>query len=132
MRHKAHRSSDQPGADIDEVYWRKVILHKSHYDPEIGFDRYRWALRYGQMERRRRGENVKLDQVLSDLAEGWKDFGGPSRLTWEQARAAVADSWNNTETLVAESIANQGGFKSSPTFTEHGSRVPRNIDEPNA
>jgi hypothetical protein len=128
---QATQSNLAEHADIDEKYWRAAILQKPYYRGEIGFDRYRWALNYGQMARKRHGHDVKIDQVLQELADGWSKFGGPSGLTWEEAHEAVKDSWNYTDTLVAESIAKQAGFKSPPTFTEHGARVPRNLDEPN-
>jgi hypothetical protein len=137
MNRSAPKSIDphqaDPGhADLDEAYWRQSILAKGYYRPEVSFDRYRWALRYGQLARKKFGAGVKLKDVLDELAEGWKQFGGCSQLSWKEACDAVTDSWNHTETLMAESIASQGGYKSPPTFTEQGSRVPRNIDEPNA
>ena len=130
FRRSAH-SLEQGHLDVDERYWRDAILQKSYYRPEIGYDRYRWALRYGQMARRHHKDGVGINDVLAELADGWSKFGGPSGLTWEQARDAVIDSWNRAETLEADAIANQAGFESPPTFTEHGTHVPRNVDEPN-
>jgi hypothetical protein len=128
---KASNSIDAASADIDEKYWREAILQKSYYRGDIGFDRYRWALRYGQMARKQHGNKTVLKDVLTDLADGWSKFGGPSGLTWEEACDAVRDAWDHTDVLVADAIANQAGFKSPPTFAEHGSLVPRNVDEPN-
>jgi hypothetical protein len=131
MRH-AFLSVDPDHIAIDEQYWREAILQKQYYRSEIGFDRYRWALRYGQTARNHHGGKAALNDVLTELAEGWGKFGGPSGMTWEEARDAVVDSWHHTDMLIAEAIASQAGFESPPTFAEHGSRVPRNLDEPNS
>jgi hypothetical protein len=124
-------SLDADPNDIDEEYWREAILQKSYYRSDIGFDRYRWALRCGLLARRYCGKKTGLKDVLAGLAKGWSKFGGPTGLTWEQARDAVTDAWEHADMLLADSIANRGGFKSPPTFSEHGSLVPRNFDEPN-
>jgi len=117
--------------DIDEKFWRKAILQRNFYRPEVGFDRYRWALRFGQMERRRHKREVEFASVVAELEAAWSQFGGPAGLSWEQARDAVRDSWEHGDTLQAEAIASHGGFNTPPTFCDHGKRVPRNIDEPN-
>jgi len=117
--------------DIDDKYWRETILQRSYYRSDIGFDRYRWALHFGQMARKLHGNATVLKDVLTDLERDWMKFGGPSGLSWDEAREAVKDAWEQADTLVADAIANQGGFKSPPTFIEHGSRVPRNVDESN-
>ena len=123
---------DSPHLDVDETYWRDAILQKKYYRQDIDFDRYLWALRYGQQARGRHGHQVEIAEVLQDLSEGWAKFGGPSGLTWEEARDAVIDSWHRTDMLMAEAIANQAGFKTPPTFMERGTKVPRNLDEANS
>ena len=75
---------------------------------------------------------MEMKELLAELAAGWNKFGGPRGLTWESAQEAVVDTWNYADLLIADAIANQAAFKSPPTFAEHGSRVPRNLDEPNA
>ncbi len=122
---------DSPHAQIDETYWRDAILQRQYYGEKIGFDRYRWALGYEQSVCLRNGRQMEINEVLADLADGWTKFGGPTGLTWEEARDAVIDSWYRTDTLMAEAIANQAGFKTPPTFSERGSKVPRNVDEAN-
>jgi len=117
--------------EIDDKFWRHAILQRDYYRPEVGFDRYRWALRFGQMARKRHHGSVTFTEVMDELAAAWKDHGGPSGLSWEEACAAVQDSWEHSHTKLAETIASQAGFKSPPNFREHGNLVPRNLDEPN-
>jgi len=119
-------------SEVDEKYWRAAIRQRAYYRPEIAFDRYRWALRFGQMARKRHKGSAQFQEVMADLEAAWKRFGKASQLTWEEARAAIADSWEYTGTLLGEAISSRAGFKHPPTFTEHGDVVPRNIDEPNA
>jgi hypothetical protein len=115
----------------DEQFWRDAILQRGFYKPEVGFDRYRWALHFGQMARKHHKHDATFETAIADLESGWKEYGGPSGLSWEEAREAVQASWEHTGTLLAEAVAGRAGFKRPPTFSEHGSVVPRNIDEPN-
>jgi hypothetical protein len=131
MKHASQKQHTDPSHDPDERYWRDAILQRCYYREEIGFDRYRWALRYGQQARKHHKHPVELHDVLAELADGWAKFGGPSGLTWAQARDAVIDSWYRTDMLLAEAIANHAGYKAPPTFAERGTRVPRNVDEAN-
>jgi hypothetical protein len=126
----AHES-DSP-ADIDEKFWRKAILQHTFYKPEVGFDRYRWALRFGQHARRRHKGNASFEEVAADLSASWLAFGGPAGLTWDEARDAVYAAWEHAGMMNAEAIAGRGGFKEPPTFSSQGNVVPRNIDEPNS
>jgi len=125
-------SFDCPDAEIDEKYWRQAILQRCYYRNDLGFDKYRWALRYGQLAHKRHGGHADFHDLVTELAAGWQKFGGPSGLSWEEARGAIEDSWERTDSLLAESIASRAGFKRPPTFSDHGNVVPRNVDEPNS
>jgi hypothetical protein len=127
----ADNPPDPDLSDIDEKYWRKAILQRDYYNPNVAFDRYRWALRFGQHARKSHKGEMTFDDMLADLEKAWIEHGGPSGLTWHEAKAAIADSWEHTGTLQAEAIASHAGFKTPPTFRDHGNLVPRNIDEPN-
>jgi len=131
--HKIHNSSvedDLP--EVDERFWRKAVLQREHVGPECHFDKYRWALRLVQMVRRRHHEHIEYAEMMDELAAAWKEHGGPCGLSWEEAQAAVKDSWQHTGTIQAEAIASQAGFKKPPTFREQGNVVPRNTDESNS
>jgi hypothetical protein len=130
MRRRCQHIDLEP-ADIDAKYWREAVVQPDSLVHDVRFDRYRWALRYRQNARHHHGRNLEMNALLKELAEGWSKFGGPSELTLVEARQAIMDSWSHTDTLAADAEANQGGFKSPPTFAQHGARVPRNIDESN-
>ena len=116
MRQLHNKPDNESLPEIDGKYWRKAILQRSYYRPEVGFDRYQWALRFGQMARKRHHGNVEFSQVVDDLAAAWKQFGGPVGMSWEEACSAIEDSWAHTDTLQAEAIASHAGFKSPPNF----------------
>jgi hypothetical protein len=117
--------------ELDEDYWREAIGQRGYYRADVGFDRYRWALRYGQLAKRLHGPDVQFEDLIAELAAGWEKFGGPSNLSWEEARDAISDSWHFTDSLLAETIASRAGFESAPTFIENKGVVPRNVDESN-
>jgi len=132
MNHRGEIQDDMRAMpDIDEKYWRKAILQRGYHKAGIAFERYRWALRYGQYARRRHGSGVEFDELAAELKAAWSKIGGPSGLNWQEACDAVRDSWNYTDTLMNEAIAGQAGFKTPPTFSDQGSNTPRHIDEPN-
>jgi hypothetical protein len=126
------RTAEQICLEDDETFWRKAIIQRGYYKQAIGFDRYRWALRFGELARKRHAGKVHFEQVIRELEAGWTVYGGPAGLSWEEARDAVRDSWEHTDTLLAEQIAGRGGFKRPPTFSDHQGVVPRSIDEPNS
>jgi hypothetical protein len=123
--------AEHPG-EVDLHYWHKAVLQIRNGKRGAKFDRYRWALRYEQLARKRHGCGVNLKDVLADLTAGWDRFGGPSDLTLIEAKEAITNSWHRSDELTADAIANHQGFKSPPTFTDQGTLVPRNIDEANA
>jgi hypothetical protein len=123
--------ADEVAAE-EETFWHKAIHQHNFYRPEIGFDRYRWALRFGRLARKRHKGDVSFSAVAAELEKAWKDHGGPSGLSWEEARDAVHAAWERSGTLQAEAIASHAGFKEPPTFSDNGGIVPRNVDEPNS
>ena len=115
----------------DEQFWRKALLQEGEPGEGAVIDRYRWAMRYEQMARKRHKKNVSFEEVVTELEAAWNQYGGPPGLSWPQAKAALRDSWERTDGLLADTIAGRAGFKRPPTFADHGGCVPRNIDEPN-
>lgn len=124
-------NAEKTNSEIDEAYWKEAKAQHRYFKPEISFDRYRWALRYGQMARQRHGVDVTFEQIEADLRAGWSEFGGASQLTWDEAAGAIRAAWEYKGTLAGENMAQHGQFSHPPTFTDQGDLVPRGRDEPN-
>jgi hypothetical protein len=131
-RHRL-KSPFDPHSEVDFHYWHSAVLQtRNGWKGGHKFDRYRWALHYEQLARKRHGCDVNLKDVLADLTAGWDKFGGPHGLTLNEAKEAVTNSWHRSDELTADTIANHKGFESPPTFLEKGTLVPRNFDEANS
>lgn len=118
--------------NFDESYWQQTIKTRPYYRDEVGFDKYREALRYGSEARRKYGADASFDKIEHELASSWKSQSG---LSWSEARGAIEDAWKSGDTWkdskVGEAVAQQGGFDHPPTFDQDGSMTPRGRDEPN-
>jgi hypothetical protein len=132
MSNRHFKSHPEAGDELDAYYWHRAVFQPRTPRNGAKFDLYHWALHYEQLARKRHGCDVSLNNVLEELAVVWEKFGGPEGLTLAQAQEAVTNSWQRSDELTADTIANQQGFKSPPTFTERGNLVPRNVDESNA
>lgn len=58
------------------------------------FDDYRPAYRYGTQSRTLYSDRDWDDRMEADLKQGWERAKGSSRLTWERAKAAVKEAFN--------------------------------------
>jgi hypothetical protein len=131
MSSRNFKPHHKPGEEMDAYYWNKAVFQTRIPRDGGRFDRYRWALHYEQLARKRHGCNVNLKDVLAELVSGWEKYGGPDDLTLAEATDAITNSWHRSDELTADAIANHQGFKSPPTFAEKGTLVPRNVDEAN-
>ncbi len=114
----------------DDPRWREQITRRAWYNPAISFEHYESALALGRSSREKL-TNATFEQVVDELALQWAKGHGGTTPPWDQVRAAVEDAWNRGDEFSADAIALEGGFKSPPTFLEHGRSTPRNLDEPN-
>jgi hypothetical protein len=95
-------SVDQPfDPSAEDAYWRDNYIHRPYADQTLSYDYYRPAYRYG-WESRTRFMNQRWDQVEKDLARGWRDNRGPSRLGWTDAKQAARDAWLRIDQRLAE------------------------------
>ncbi len=77
----------------DEVH-AKRFENSDYRQAGDEFDDFRPAYRYGTYARSQYADRDWDDNLASDLERGWDRFKGSSRLTWERAKAAVADAFN--------------------------------------
>lgn len=78
----------------EETYWRGVYESRPYADPDLSYDDYGPAYRYGwESWVERVDSKKKFDQVEADLRAGWERSKANTRLTWDKAKDAVRDSW---------------------------------------
>ena len=85
----------------EDAYWREHYIRRPYADQPLSYDYYRPAYRYG-WESRTRFMNQRWDQVEKDLAKGWRENRGPSRLGWTDAKQAARDAWVRIDQQLAE------------------------------
>lgn len=86
-------SSGEP--DIGEVVerlYRDVFVCAPYYSSGRTWDDYAPAYRYG-FQRGARIADLDFEDAEAELAHGWAEAGGRSRLVWAEARGAVRDAW---------------------------------------
>ena len=77
----------------DEGYWRTVYPTEPYFSPGFTFEDYDPAYRYGA-EAFPLYSGRPFDEVEPNLAKDWEKKRGASRLTWEQAKAAVKRAYH--------------------------------------
>ena len=80
----------------EDAYWRDNYINRPYADQTLSYDYYRPAYRYG-WESRKRFMDRRWDEVEKDLAKGWRDNRGPSRLGWPDAKLAARDAWQRVD-----------------------------------
>jgi hypothetical protein len=81
---------------VEDAYWRDQYPTRPYYEPNVAYDEYAPAYRYG-WESRSRHPGQRFDDVEQKLASGWTTARSGSRLEWERARSATRDAWNRVE-----------------------------------
>ena len=80
----------------EDVYWRSAYRDRPYYDTDSEFDYdrdYSAAYRFGY-ETAYEFSGSRFEDVESTLATRWESAKADSRLTWVEARHAVADAWD--------------------------------------
>jgi hypothetical protein len=78
---------------MEDEFWRKNWSDRKYTDGGFTYDQD-WgpAYRYG-MEAFSRYRDLAYDDFENDLAAGWADARGESRLDWDCAKHATRDAW---------------------------------------
>jgi hypothetical protein len=88
--------SVDPTPEVD--YWRGAYKTRPYARAEYDYDRdYAPAYRYGVESRNQHRDRHWDDSLEADLRSDWDKTRGSSRLEWNDARAAVRDSWDRTD-----------------------------------
>lgn len=92
--------ADLVDPQLEEAFWRKNWSDRKYIDGGFTYDQD-WgpAYRYG-VEAYRRYPGQDYEQIQPQLASGWGDARGNSRLEGEQARHASQDAWQRVDEQV--------------------------------
>jgi outer membrane lipoprotein SlyB len=78
---------------IEHDFWRNNYSKRPYVRAEEDYDQYAPAYQYG-WECQPYHQGKKFDEVESHLERDWSRARGSSNLGWDQAKAAVRDSWD--------------------------------------
>lgn len=79
---------------IEAKYWQENYSTRPYAQAAVGYDQYAPAYRYGWESYSRRGADGRtFESIEADLARGWDNAKGESRLAWDQAKVATRDAW---------------------------------------
>lgn len=76
-------------------YYAERFDSVDYRDADAGYDDYRPAYRYGIQARSRYQDREWDDRLETDLESGWERAKDRSRLTWQQAKAAVREAFHS-------------------------------------
>ena len=88
----ARGAGTSPAADAatHDAYWRSSFTKRPYTSPQLGYDHYRPAYRFGWESQARQPE-AEFEDVEAELEERWENE--PSELSWEEVRPAARDAW---------------------------------------
>ena len=84
--------------NVESKFWRETHPSKPYANSGYGYDEYAPAYRYGWESFGQHGTQGKtFEHVEQDLAHGWDQAKGTSRLTWDKAKEATREAWNRVK-----------------------------------
>ena len=94
--------------DAEHDYWRTHYAERPYVREGAAFDDYAPAYRYGIDAYQQHGDRM-FEHVESDLATGWDNARGNSRLEWSDARDASRDAWERMRDTMARVTPGKAG-----------------------
>lgn len=87
-------------AYFNEHYWKRELIQRDYYDPELTFEQYRAAIEFGTAHRVN-GRARELSSVVQiELAERWR-YTASHIADWTKIAPAVFDAWERAEETIA-------------------------------
>jgi hypothetical protein len=87
----------------EDAYWRDNYNTRPYVQPDMSYDDYGPAYRYG-VDSYTRNPQRDWDDVENDLGSNWDTTRGESRLAWDDARHATRDGWQRVKDTVERAI----------------------------
>jgi len=83
---------------VEAKYWSDNHAHRPYSHSEFGYEEFEPAYRYGWESFGKRGQDAAtFESIEPELARGWNQTKGQSRLGWDQAKQATRDAWNRVD-----------------------------------
>lgn len=79
---------------LESAYWSENYQTRSYYDSDLGYDVYEPAYRTGWESY---DPSSSFAEREAELRRRWEAENPNSRLSWQQAREAMHDSWQRVE-----------------------------------
>jgi hypothetical protein len=95
--------AEQVDPEEETEHWRGCYGDCAYVPPGATFDDYGPAYRYGVETFGRHGDRM-FEHVEPDLATGWDEARGDSRLNWADARPAARDAWERMRERVNRTL----------------------------
>ncbi len=83
---------------LEDVYWQQTYASRPYVRDGAPYTDYQDAYRFG-WESAGAGYH-SFDAAEPDLERKWREARGTSRLEWQDAKAAVRDSWYRVERAI--------------------------------
>ena len=94
---------------LHDIYWRDAYLREPYYKDDYTYGDYAPAYRTGyESAGRYLGQNMRFDDVETELRANYERVKGNSRLTWENAKDAVRAAWHRVERLMPGDFDDDG------------------------
>ena len=89
--------------EVEDAFWRRNWSGRDYVEGGTTYDQD-WgpAYRYG-VDSFMRAPERHFRELETDLAAGWPDYRGDSRLDWDRARFASLDAWQRARDLADRS-----------------------------
>lgn len=87
--------------EATDAYHQANYQNADYFKSDYDFDSdYRPAYRYGTYARASHPGRAWDESLESELARGWDQAKGSSRMTWDNAKHAVRDAWHGVERAI--------------------------------
>lgn len=85
---------------FNEHYWKRELIQRDYYDPELAFEQYRAAIEFGTAHRMQSCARDLSDGIQIELAERWR-YTASHVAEWSKIAPAVFDAWERAEETIA-------------------------------
>ncbi|GAA5115448.1 hypothetical protein GCM10023212_00150 [Luteolibacter yonseiensis] len=91
-----HGLAEELDPTVEDAHWETNYRFQPYYLAGYDFGDYGPAYRVGY-EGHARNRGRSFEESEQELASGWEETRGMSRLQWEHARPAVRDGWHRRD-----------------------------------
>ena len=93
-----HAVADNMDPAVEDTYWRNNYNSRPYYNSQYDYDTdYGPAYTYGSAVRSEYRNQPWDDSLESDIAAGWEQARGSSRMSWDEARDATRDAYDRAD-----------------------------------